>query len=1459
MLAVNLGEEAVTSYLAKVPLTQDVAIACVNSPTNVTLSADGADIELLKSHFDRDKIFSAKIRTGVAYHSPAMHAIAEDYLSACRSITPEKSSPDAALMVSSVTGHPISPSAVGRAEYWVENLVSKVRFADALEYLVHIAPKEDHRFIISDMIEIGPHSALRRPLLDTLSHMNSKSIRYMSALSRFQSPMKSITEVAGHLWARGYTVSINKVNQEDAGVPKSLLPEMPAYPFDTTQSYWHESRFSKGWRLRDAAPNEVLGVRSLDWNPLQPQWRKFVSSKEPAWVADHVVSGTAVFPGTGMLVMAVEAARHAASPDAVVSGFTVNEAFFSHPIVIKTESEGRVEVITQMRPMQTSYEKASNRYEVRIFAVTEQNWNECFSGIVHIEYEASTPEGFGKLFNTNGDAHALQRLHQATKDCDKYVSKDSFYQWHSQHGIKYGSAFRLTEDIHWDGRNTAVSRVQVESHHDTAALAHPAVMDALCQTCFVPPSKGATTSLPTVVPHKIGEVWLAASGWQHRETSKIRMVGTTKIKTGILGLDCDLTAFGENDKVLSIFKKLEMLPVLTEQTAQETERKLLHSFEWIPDISLLTPEQILEYCMVRKPTACNEREMQYLGSQNDSLLRTMNDCVGLLKHTQWASLAEWLEGKLESMETELPTVTKLPEKVGLCATRREVDLGACCISQGTAPSPDGGVPGLPAAVPDACGRPNVMFMPRLSTELAKYFELLTHHSSLLRVLEVGAGEGHLTKHILSMLEERESKTGGIAFKEYLVTDSSTHVVEQLAKTLGGGTRMTFQQLDINRDVTSQGIDLKPFDLIVAGPALSVCDSVSNTLRGLSQFLKSHGKLILYQPTRPDLFIEMRMGLLAGKIRGQGSFDPRFQILSNERWKEALHANGFSGSYLTMKADEESDAHTFSTIVVDKDSQPIDCSGLIPPRLVITTGGSTKEQELADVIAAELSRNSPCDVHVTTIREAKNESVSSNDYMIFLADTDAEFLSGLREETFGWLKKAMQRWHNVLWVASDVQRHDLPPFSGLQDGFLRTLRSEFSNKRIVSVKNRHQDWQAVTLGSQIARVFRAAFAPDAAELEYAIDDGYILTPRVVEEVSLSKKLSASLKAELSMSPWLPGPPLKLDVGTRGSLETLQFVEDDDYYAPIQPDAVEIEARSWGLSFRDVFIALGKLEEDDFGIDCAGIVTRCGANTRFSPGDRVCMAALGCMKTYPRTNQWAVKIPDSLSFEEAAAVVNPGLTAYYSLIEVARLRKGEKILIHAASGGTGQLAILAAQMVGAEVFCTVGFEQKKQLLMELYSIPEDHIFYSRDTRFKEGVLKATNGMGVDVILNSLVGEGLRASWECVAPYGRFVELGKMDIKTNSPLPMSCFANNVSFFAVDVRHISLTRPALGEGVLETLLQLTANKTLSWPKPLHVYALPRLEDAFRYLQSGKSAGRILINVDRNAVVPVSLMSSFV
>lgn len=190
-------------------------------------------------------------------------------------------------------------------------------------------------------------------------------------------------------------------------------------------------------------------------------------------------------------------------------------------------------------------------------------------------------------------------------------------------------------------------------------------------------------------------------------------------------------------------------------------------------------------------------------------------------------------------------------------------------------------------------------------------------------------------------------------------------------------------------------------------------------------------------------------------------------------------------------------------------------------------------------------------------------------------------------------------------------------------------------------------------------------------------------------------------------------------------------------------------------------------------------------------RVSVANLDSFKTFARScSQNVARIPDGLSDVEAASLPTIFITAYCSLHEVGRLRKTESVLIHSGAGGTCQAAIQVAHHLGAEVFTTVGAKRKKRLVVDLYGSPEDHIFKSRDSSFAQSVEGLTKGKGVDVFLNSLAGEGLVASWECTAPCGRFLEIGKKDTFSHQNLPMFQFSRNVTFSAIDIASMELER---------------------------------------------------------------------
>lgn len=159
------------------------------------------------------------------------------------------------------------------------------------------------------------------------------------------------------------------------------------------------------------------------------------------------------------------------------------------------------------------------------------------------------------------------------------------------------------------------------------------------------------------------------------------------------------------------------------------------------------------------------------------------------------------------------------------------------------------------------------------------------------------------------------------------------------------------------------------------------------------------------------------------------------------------------------------------------------------------------------------------------------------------------------------------------------------------------------------------------------------------------------------------------------------------------------------------------------------------------------------------------------------------------------------------------------------------------------------------METYGIPGDHIFSSRDpTSFSRGVKRVTSGKGVDVVFNSLSGEGLIASWECIAPYGRFVEIGKKDILARNPLSMAQFEKNVTFSALDISTFPRDRPHVSRKVLEEVYGLIVQGKLSPSKPLQVYGVSELEKAFRTMQSGKTFGKLVVEMRPDDVVNATL-----
>jgi NADPH:quinone reductase-like Zn-dependent oxidoreductase len=300
------------------------------------------------------------------------------------------------------------------------------------------------------------------------------------------------------------------------------------------------------------------------------------------------------------------------------------------------------------------------------------------------------------------------------------------------------------------------------------------------------------------------------------------------------------------------------------------------------------------------------------------------------------------------------------------------------------------------------------------------------------------------------------------------------------------------------------------------------------------------------------------------------------------------------------------------------------------------------------------------------------------------------------------------------------------------------------------------------------------------------------------------------------------------------------------AALQVDEVRVEVRAAGLNFRDVLLALDMYPDDvvPLGAECAGIVREVGsAVSGFAIGDEVfgyAPSALASETAVPAA--FLAKLPPRLGMDGAAALPVAFLTAYYGLHRLAHLRRGERVLIHAAAGGVGLAAVQLAQRCGATIFATAGSEPKRELLR---SLGIAHIMDSRSLDFAEQVAAATSGRGVDVVLNSLAGDFAVASLRTLAPNGRFLELGKRDVLT--PQAAAEMRPDVAYHVFDLGREAQADRGLLRPMFDELLAAFDDGSLR-PLPVTTYALDDAHQAFRCMAQGRHIGKIVLKPRRDA-----------
>lgn len=326
----------------------------------------------------------------------------------------------------------------------------------------------------------------------------------------------------------------------------------------------------------------------------------------------------------------------------------------------------------------------------------------------------------------------------------------------------------------------------------------------------------------------------------------------------------------------------------------------------------------------------------------------------------------------------------------------------------------------------------------------------------------------------------------------------------------------------------------------------------------------------------------------------------------------------------------------------------------------------------------------------------------------------------------------------------------------------------------------------------------------------------------------------------------GLAFKLEPGSTGLLDDLTL--SASVRRRPGPGEIEIQVHSVGLNFRDVMLAMGALPsdvnvEEDFGWECSGKVVATGDGVSgLEIGQDVMAIANPCFGSYATTDaRLAVEKPGHLSFEEGATLPLASLTAHYALHQIGRLKGGERVLIHSAAGGVGLAAVRMARRLGAELFATAGSEGKRAYLK---SLGIRHVFDSRSLSFADQVMEATQGEGVDVILNTIAGEAIQAGLSILRLGGRFLELGRRDIYQNAGLDLEPFRNNLSFCSIDLASLIRQRP----GFVGPMLREALSDVLSGaaePLPLQVFSISDVSDAFQAMARAKHVGKIALRVE--------------
>ncbi|KAJ5604827.1 hypothetical protein N7510_009981 [Penicillium lagena] len=1406
MAVVGLGKEIVSQFLI-----EGVVIACENSPQSVNISGDKSKLVTVIDRLleERPQTFIRYLPVEVAYHSPDMKHAGANFE---RAIAPHIAHSDMMLpLYSTVTGSIVSSPVQLDASYWRKNLESPVLFCRAVQTLLDQQTDRATLFV-----EIGPHSTLSGPLRQILTSHSVQSY-YTPTLLKNANQTHCLLKAVGEIYSHGYPVAFASIYRLG-----KVLADLPAYPWERQSIDWQESRLSRNWRFRKHPHHELLGSRMLEASDIEPAWRILLSPRNVSWLNDHQVLGEIVFPCAGYIAMVNEAMRQLFNTQEC----TIRNLHMKVPLVLPTSERDTVEIVTTLRPTRISDRLDSKWYEFTISSYDGNEWTKhtvgkAVAGVEELTWPATVPQQFAKP-----------------------VSSQFWYKMLAKIGLQYGPQFQGLEDITADPISftaSATIRGSFGRSENSHAL-HPTSIDQCLQLFSVAACKGRAVHLTKLyIPMFIEEICLG----QNKDLMKVQVSGSSS--TGTYGQG-SVTLMSGDSMVLSM--RGATLAQLDQKKANEASGiPLLSEVEWQPDLDLLPGHLQLPMSRNKEDTAgllarasvlsmilvhqnivdvkpCSEHIRSYKRWLQAQIQIMRQRGISAIPEAQaWAQMdSESLQLQRNMLDEQLKA-KKLDFLSELSHLTVKVKTAAC---KG---SPDFfGTGDLLQKLDDWISS---------QSDLSDWFSFLRHSNPKLRILEIGGERGSFSSFVLQHL----TSDGLTLCSQYTCTET-LHINDAIKNRLQDYKQVEFRTLDVNEDPSQQGFHQGLYDLVIASNLGSRTSTLGAALKNIGKLLAPGGRLLLreYCPGLPvvnhlmvsnhtgDMDEENVLTSFKNPLSSQSfdelEIDVDSKYMSVETWSRELQQAGFYGV----------EGHSYDG------KPPYHLNRNLISRI-------PREDHLHDdtvyfLYPSETPRHSwLCKVEEYFIQSGHTvkrctigEEIPHKQRVISFLDLDGPFFSNISDQNWAKFQKLINTSAQVLWVTNSVELNCANPDFALVMGVSRTARQE-QEMQFGTLQIDIFDRVAVEALLKVsAKFFRRTDQSGLldADYEFALHDGCVYIPRM-QWKSLADRLLHAPELEA---------PAKLEIGSYGSLDSLFWVQDE--VDPPGVGEVEVEIKFVGLNFRDVMIALGVMaSKDQLGMEASGIVQRCGPGVnQFRPGDRVMIIHFGLFRTrMVLSANLCTHLPPSMSLEDSAGMPVAFATALYCLLDIGRLEKGQSVLIHAACGGVGLAAMQICQMIGAKVYATVGSEEKAQFLIERFGIPRNHIFSSRDTSFLPKLMHETNAQGVDIVINSLAGELLHASWKCVAEFGKMIEIGKRDFLEHGTLDLEAFGGNRAFFGVDLIRLA-EKPELRTRLVRQLVELYEERKISPIHPLKLISNTDTHEAFRYLQQGLHMGKIVMKM---------------